>query len=231
MIISPIYPLIYHHLSHELLSNVIFSRMVGILVTIVCIYQYTLIRDYGKILFVVYGASRLGFSLQLLWEGSLYNLQSNYPYAITFLEKEAILVVCCVEFGFLWYYLHSRKLVTKEFVQNCCKRYHPTLFFIFIGRLLISDQWWNKLPISISWIMALDTLLAALFLKGMIKSLLAGDVADESQEEEAVIESKKFDGDRRAALRRSSSIFDVQNSRTRRRSSIFESIGNIDISQ
>jgi len=121
-------------------------------------------------------------------------------------------------------------LVTKEFVQESCKRYHPTLFFIFIGRLLVSDQWWNKLPLSISWIMALDTLLAALFLKGMIKSLLAGSGADEEEEEE-VIESKKFDGDRRAMMRRSSSIFDVQNSRTRRRSSIFESIGNIDISQ
>jgi len=78
--------------------------------------------------------------------------------------------------------------------------------------------------------MALDTLLAALFLKGMIKSLLAGSGVDEEEEEE-VIESKKFDGDRRAMMRRSSSIFDVQNSRTRRRSSIFESIGNIDISQ
>jgi len=191
-----------------------------------------LIKDYGKILFVVYGASRLGFSLQLLsWEGSLHNLQSNYPYAVTFLEKEAILVVCCVEFGFLWYYLHSRKLVTKEFVQNMCKRYHPTLFFIFIGRLLITDQWWNKLPMSISWIMALDTVLAALFLKGMLKSLLAGS-GDLDEEEEKVIESKKFDGDRRDMLmRRSSSIFDVQNSRTRRRSSIFESIGNLDISQ
>jgi len=234
MILSPIYSLLYHHLSTELLSNVLFSRVIGMIVTSICIYQYILIRDYGKILFVVYGASRLGFSLHLLWLGSLYNLQLIYPYAITFLEKEAILVVCCVEFGFLWYYLHSRKLVTKEFVQNMCKRYHPTLFFIFIGRLLISDQWWNKLPMSISWIMALDTLLAALFLKGMIKSLLVSG-ADESppEEEEEVIESKKFDGDRRAMMRRrrSSSIFDVQNSRTRRRSSIFESIGNIDISQ
>ena len=82
--------------------------------------------------------------------------------------------------------------------------------------------------------MALDTLLAALFLKGMIKALLTGGDVDDEEEEEVMIESKKFDGDRRAmmrTMRRSSSIFDVQNSKTRRRSSIFESIGNIDISQ
>ena len=90
MIISPIYPLLYHHLSIELLSNVVFSRIVGMVVTSICTYQYTLIKDYGKILFVVYGASRLGYSLQLLWEGSLYKLQESYPYAITFLEKEAM---------------------------------------------------------------------------------------------------------------------------------------------
>jgi len=90
MIISPIYPLLYHHFSHSLLQNEIFSRMVGMVVTSICIYQYILIRDYGKVLFVVYGASLLGYSLHLLWEGSLFNLQSNYPYAITFLEKEAM---------------------------------------------------------------------------------------------------------------------------------------------
>ena len=89
-IISPIYPLLYHHLSTELLQNVILSRIIGMVVTSICIYQYILIRDYGKILFVVYGASRLGYSLHLLYSGSLYKLQSNYPYAITFLEKEAM---------------------------------------------------------------------------------------------------------------------------------------------
>ena len=226
MILSPIYPLVYRFASNALLQNVLFTRFVGGLVALVCWYQYILIRDYGKILFVIYGGSRLGFSLHVLLSGnSLYTLTQEmyYPYAITYLEKEAILVVCCVEFGFLWYYLHSRKLVSKEFVQEACKRYHPTLFFVWIVRLCVSDAWYKHLPMSISWVMIVNTLLAALFLTKMLKSLSSVE-EDQSQQEKEASKSAMNGGDRRSALRRSSSIFDVHNSRTRRRSSIFESV-------
>ena len=226
MILSPIYPLVYRFASNALLQNVLFTRFVGGMVALVSWYQYILIRDYGKILFVIYGGSRLGFSLHLLLSGnSLYTLTQEmyYPYAITYLEKEAILVVCCVEFGFLWYYLHSRKLVSKEFVQEACKRYHPTLFFVWIVRLCVSDAWYKHLPMSISWVMIVNTLLAALFLTKMLKSLSSVE-EDQSQQEKEASKSAMNGGDRRSALRRSSSIFDVHNSRTRRRSSIFESV-------
>ena len=229
MILSPLYPLVYRFASNELLQNVLFTKIVSGLVALVCWYQYTLIRDYGKVLFIIYGGSRLGFSLHaLLSRGStLYTLTQDtyYPYALTYLEKEAILVVSCVEFGFLWYYLHSRKLVSKEFVQEACKRYHPTLFFTWIVRLSVSDAWYKHLPMSISWVMIMNTLLAALFLTKMFrKSPSVVNEEDQSLQEKSVAAANNKGGDRRNALRRSSSIFDVHNSRTRRRSSIFESI-------
>lgn len=181
MIISATYPLIYRHASDDVLQNVLLSRMVGGIVAILSLCQYTLIRDHGKALFIIYGGSMLGYSLHLLWSGSLYLLREDYPYAINFLEKEAVFVVCCVEFGFLCYYLLSRKLVTKEFVQEACKRYHPSLFFIFITRLMVSDRWWSHLPISLSLVMFLNSLLAGLFLTKMTKSLLARDSSSQKE--------------------------------------------------
>ena len=195
-----------------------------------------MIRDYGKALFIVYGGSKLGFSIHLLYAGSFASLRDHYPYAIDYLEKEALLVTCCVEFGFLWYYLYSRRLVSKEFVQTMCKNYHPVVLYIWVGRVTM-DRWWSRLPMSLSWVMALNSLLTALFLIKMVKSLLgSGNQAPSKhtfdfgtgQEEEEEKEKDNCDPKKNRKSRLGggarSSIFEVQSPRTGMRSSVFESI-------
>jgi len=228
-ILAVAYPLIHRHSSEGVLKNVMFSRAVGAVVATVAYYQYTLIRDYGKTLFIVYGGSKLGYSLHLMLSGdSLYSLKEDYPYAMEYLEKEALLVVGCVQFGFMWYYLHSRKLASKELVQNACKRYHPIFLFTFVIHITM-DKWWKLLPWSISWVMFFNTIFASIFFVKMVRPLFVAadpsivgdklDVATKSSRENC-------DSTRRRLLRRSSSVFDVHNSRTGRRSSIFESFND-----
>jgi len=67
--------------------------------------------------------------------------------ATAFLEKKALDVVRCAEFGFLWYYCESRKLVTEEFAKEACKRYHPILMYLSV-RLTV-EIWWGNLPLSL----------------------------------------------------------------------------------
>ena len=188
------------------------------------LYQYTLIRDYGKALFVVYGGSKLGFSLHLLL---LAGSNNNTENALEYLEKESLLVTCCVEFGFLWYYLYSRRLVTKEFVQIMCRNYHPALLYVWMLRLT-ADRWWTKLPwASMFWVMVLNSLLTVLFLVKMVQSLVAAGRRHQAPSKhtlefvEASAEDKKGSG---AGAVRSTSIFAVvQSPRTGRQSSVFES--------
>ena len=245
-ILSAIYPLLYRYLDQQqsertrsILDDATVSRVIGGSILLVALYQYTLIRDYGKALFIVYGGSKLGFSLHLLYAGSFVSLRDNYPFAMEYLEKEALLVTCCVEFGFLWYYLYSRRLVAKEFVQTMCKNYHPAVLYIWVWRLTM-DRWWRKLPLSLSWVMALNSLLTALFLTKMIKSLLGSGNQSPSkhtfdfgtgQEEEKddrqmprLHRQNKSNRKSRLGGGARSSIFEVQSARSGMRSSVFESI-------
>ena len=206
-ILCAVYPLAARHLSEDWLQSAAFCRAVGAVVLALSMFQYRLIRDYGRALFVIYGGSKLGYSLNALLTGSLSD-----ETAIAFLEKEALLVVCCVEFGFLWYYCESRKLVTKEFVREACKRYHPILMYTFVIRLT-AERWWRSLPLSLAWVMALNTMLASLFFFKMIKSVVSN------------LRGNMEIADRRevfARKGRTSSVFDVASS-SGRRSSIFES--------
>ena len=211
-ILCAVYPLAARLLSEELLQSAAFCRAVGAVVLAVTAFQYRLIRDYGRALFIIYGASKLGYSLRVLLTGSLSD-----ETAIAFVEKEALLVVCCVEFGFLWYYCESRKLVTKQFVREACKRYHPILMYTFVIRMAV-ERWWSSLPLSLAWVMALNTLLVSLFAVKMIKSVV-------SNLRNAVKSNKEIVNRREAFARkgRTSSVFDVVSS-SGRRSSIFESI-------
>ena len=138
--------------------------------------------------------------------------------------KEALFVTCCVEFGFLWFYLYSRRLVTKELVQSMCKHYHPAVLYVWVFRLTV-DRWWNKLPTSMSWVMALNSLLTVLFLVKMIKSLVGGPAANQvpSKHTFDFATEKEQKGGGGGGVR-STSIFEVQSPRTGMRSSVFESI-------
>ena len=160
----------------------------------------------------------------MLYTGSFASLRDHYPYAIDYLEKEALLVTCCVEFGFLWYYLYSRRLVTKEFVQTMCKNYHPVVLYIWVGRVTM-DRWWRWLPMSLSWVMALNSLLTALFLIKMVKSLLgSGNQAPSKHTFDFGTGNEEKNRKSRLGGGARSSIFEVQSPRTGMRSSVFESI-------
>lgn len=221
LILCAVYPLMYRHLPDDMLQDTTFCRAVAAMVVLITLYQYTLIRDYGKALFIVYGGSKLGFSLQLMFNGSLYSLRESSPYLLNFFEKEALLISCCVEFGFLWYYCESRRIVSRQFVKDACKRYHPIMMYVFAGKMM-TDKWWNRLPLSISWVMFLDTLLVSLFAYKMVKGLLMAAV-------EVLGLKKEENIDRREAFankEREESVFDVTRA-SGRRSSIFESISDL----
>lgn len=94
LILCAVYPLMYRHLPDDMLQDTTFCRAVAAMVVSITLYQYTLIRDYGKALFIVYGGSKLGFSLQLMFNGSLYSLRESSPYLLNFFEKEALLISC-----------------------------------------------------------------------------------------------------------------------------------------
>mmetsp|Transcript_16654 Transcript_16654/g.25375 ORF Transcript_16654/g.25375 Transcript_16654/m.25375 type:complete len:379 (-) Transcript_16654:399-1535(-) len=228
-VLSAAYPLLFRFPS-SFLQNALYSRMVGGTFALVALYQFILIRDYGPALFIVYGGSKLGFSLHVLWSGSLWAMHEKYPYAMEYLEKEAVLVTCCVEFGFLWYYLYSRRLVTKRWVQLMCKNYHPALLYIWVARIALSDHWWRYLPWSLFWVMTLNTLLTVLFLTKLIKSFLFSQHPSNDNNSNAATQqdestrSSSSTSTRLKKRRSSSSIFEVTNSRTGRRSSVFESI-------
>lgn len=216
MVLCAAYPLLYRGLTVAQLQDPILSRVVASLVLTLSLFQYTLIRDYGKALFIVYGASKFGFSLQVLWLGSLEAVWDRFPFAVEFLDKEALFLVSCVEFGFLWYYLYSRRLVGKDFIQTACKNYHPVMLYVYMARMT-AESWWRHLPLSLSWVMAVDTLLTVLFLFKIIKSFFSSlitwskpTISSNTQ----VTEGK----------RRRSSIFEVTSANSLRRSSVFEHI-------
>lgn len=192
-------------------------------------YQYQLIKEYSKVIFVVYGGSKLAFALAILAQGlltqtfSIQSLVEDHSYVRQFLMTEVYMVTACVEFGFLWYYLYSRDLITKPMVQTLCKNYHPFTFFVWCI-FLQTSAWWrpNRLPIIMLWLPLLYTLLGSLFFFKMIKALITQPLFYES----ASTELKNCDTDDRSRQRRrsSNSIFEVPDEQGKRRSSIFEAI-------
>ena len=180
MIISPIFPLLYQCAPKEVLSHPIFTYIIGLIMFLITWHQSKLIFDYSKVVFGSYGLSKMIFAFHLLLTSmTLEDVQTSYPYMITFMEIESYMVVSCVQFGFLWYYLHSRKLVSKNSIQTYCKMYHPTVLCVWVMRITY-DRWWMKLPwYSLAISMLLYTLYTLLFLS---KVLMVNRRTDSSKE-------------------------------------------------
>ena len=100
-------------------------------------YSYRLIKDYGAHLWLVYGMTpmTLGISMLCHSDQTVLSFYESYPLAMDRYLKEASLVICCVQLGFLMYYLYSRNLVTKSTVQTICKTYHITMGILFLLRV------------------------------------------------------------------------------------------------
>lgn len=207
----------YRHLPDETLQDAVISRLVAMAVVALSVHMYLIFKVYALGLFFLYAGTQFGFSLHVLFTGSLYSLRQSYPYIVNFFEKEALLISSCVEFGFLLYYCESRRLVTVQFLQNACKRYHPIMMAVFIGNML-KEKFWSQLPLSVSYATFLQCILVFLFLKKVTTGIISAVVETMRSKKESV------DSRREAfAKKRSSSVFDVASS-TGRRSSIFESI-------
>jgi hypothetical protein len=112
------------------------SESIPIIVALVTIAlavgSFRLIREYSKVLFVVYGLYPALVSVIVVWNRQLPSVLDKYPLLMRHMEHQAYFVISCIQVGFLLYYLYSRRLISKEFVQEVCKHYHPAMMFSYL---------------------------------------------------------------------------------------------------
>lgn len=210
ILLYSLYPLVHATCPVAWLEDFLFSTAFAATLLGLVVFNYRLIRDYSKTLLVVYGLRQAGLAVAILSHGSIATLARAYPNLLDQCETEAVFVVSAVEFGFMWYYAYSRRLVSKETIQEMCKRYHPLLFYMYFGRLQY-NSWWTSLPPSM-WLQAiLASAFAMLFLVKLVKTQLHTNVS-----EVAITTPSK------RTSRRRSSVFEVEGITSRRRSSLFE---------
>ena len=133
-------------LGASLLQGRIFSCLVAFSLAGGALWLYALVKDYNKRVCFFYAASKLGVALAILYYGNIAALSQAHPYVQDFMEKEAYYIITCVEYGYMCYYLYSRGLVSKEFVQKTCKVYHPIIFCAFVLRVQ-ADTWAKNLSL------------------------------------------------------------------------------------
>jgi hypothetical protein len=163
----------------SLLQDRFFSGIFA-MTMIACVFKaYQLMKQYSRPLIVVYGGSLVGISISILYYGPIDTLLKSYPNLLNVVEKESILVIACVQLGFMLYYLYSRRLVSKETVQRICRTYHPTVAVIYVLDLQFRDTWWSShvLPYPMMIQPALMTLLLTCLIfksmKPVIKKLVS----------------------------------------------------------
>ena len=172
MLSYSLFPMLVQHCPSELLDSILFSSVVAIATLSCTTKTFFLIQDYRRVLFFVYGMYPAAVAVAILQYGSISSLLRAYPLLPNHFEKQAYFVVSCVQFGFMWYYFYSRRLVSKEWVQSMCKNYHPIMFVAYLIRLSF-DQWWaSMLPTEVVIHSLLLTLFGILFLVQIVKTQL-----------------------------------------------------------
>ena len=134
-----------YYYRHLFLENKIFSMVLALALITGSAQVYNLIKDYSKLLWVVYGMTPMALGVSILLcsssssgdyaYGTVASLNQRYPAALDRIQKEASFVISCVQMGFMLYYLYSRKLVTQRTVQRICKTYHVTMSMTFLFRV------------------------------------------------------------------------------------------------
>lgn len=206
-----VFPLLVQQCPPRYLYSTLISSAIAIAMFACTGKTFVLIQNYGKTLFLVYGMFPSAVGLSILRFGNISSFLQAYPLLLDHYEKQAYFVVSCVQFGFMWYYFYSRRLVSKELVQTMCKNYHPIMFLAYAIRLSF-DHWWNTMPLEVAFHSLLVSLFGVLFLIKLMKTQMKNAIA-------AKVESKD-------TKRRRSSIFEVEGVQSRRRSSLFEAINN-----
>lgn len=166
MLLYSLIPFLYSILPNDCLQSKTFSNSIALTMILGSAYCYRLIRDYGAHLWLVYGMTpmALGISLGLYSEQSLFSFYETYPLAIDRFQKEASLVISCVQLGFLMYYLYSRDLVTKRTVQKTCKSYHMTMLVVYVMRVQhdLLDYAFGTSSSTIPWPLLVQPMLLSL---------------------------------------------------------------------
>jgi hypothetical protein len=121
----------------RILEDRIFSTIFSLSLIAGSLFIYDLIKDYSKLLYVVYGLTplALGISILTYGQGTVASFNDSYPLVSDRIQKEASFVISCVQMGFMLYYLYSRKLVTQHTVQKICRSYHVPMFVLYFCRV------------------------------------------------------------------------------------------------
>ena len=78
----------------------------------------------------------MGFSIFTSIKGTVASLNEESPLVMDRFQKDGAFVICCVQMGFMLYYLYSQKLVTQTQVQKICKKYHVVFVLIYLVRIM-----------------------------------------------------------------------------------------------
>lgn len=137
MLLFSLFPLFCRSMPEIVLDSKIFSNGLAMIMITGSFSIFDLLKDYGKILWIVYGMTpmALGVSFLCCSGGTVTSITEDYPLILDRFEKEASFVIICVQMGFMMYYLYSRNLVKKDMVQKICKTYHVTLSMMFLFRV------------------------------------------------------------------------------------------------
>jgi len=195
MILFSLAPFLYAYLPQSALESHIVAASVALALIAGSAFVYDLVKDYGKLMFMLYGMTPMMLGLSILCcssEGTLASLDAEFPLAMDVFRKESSMCVICVQMGFLLYYLYSRNRVTKETVQTICKVYHVGLSIIFMVRVE-RDLWlqWKNNE-SLPWPMMIKPVLLNLamvapLLKPLVKKLSAAPLKAAKSEQAAPV--------------------------------------------
>jgi hypothetical protein len=145
VLLYSLYPLANVLLPQSVLADSVFSSIFAAVLLATSLYVYYLVKDYSKATFIIYGATHLGLAASILLCRSMAALNYAYPLLLPMMHNEAVFVIACVQFGFMLYYMYSRRLVSKTLVQEACKLYHPAMAKLFFLRVQY-DAWWSSFP-------------------------------------------------------------------------------------
>eukprot|EP00985_Skeletonema_marinoi_P009397 scaffold4385_cov90-Skeletonema_marinoi.AAC.3 len=67
LILCAVYPLLCRYLPDDTLQDTVFCRAAAAAMVAVTVHMYTLIKDYGRALFIVYAGGAAHFMLRGVW--------------------------------------------------------------------------------------------------------------------------------------------------------------------
>jgi len=128
-----------------LVQNVALERILVGTAFALSLWNYTLVKPYTLKVYPIYGAFQVLLAPWFMYYGSIRGLKESYPRIEMFVQKEATFVITCVTWGFFFYFLYSRKVVTKDTARLACLYFHVPYFVLNVVRWYV-DAWWANVP-------------------------------------------------------------------------------------